>query len=48
MEAHELRNQIIQNLLNGSAAPPKIAEDLGTSEAVVLSVLDKLRADGIA
>lgn len=48
MEASNLRNEIIHNLLNGLSTPTEIAGKLGTSEYEVLSVLDKLRADGIA
>ena len=45
MEELELRNKIIHRLLSGSATAPQIAETLGTSEAIVLPALDKLRAD---
>jgi len=44
---HDLQNKVIQRLLSGSATVPEIAEALGTSEAVLLPVLDRLRSDDV-
>lgn len=47
MGEHDLQNRVIQRLLSGPATAPEIAEALGTSETIVLPVLDRLRGDHV-
>lgn len=47
MDGNDLQNRVIQTLLSGSATAPEIAEALATTEALVLPVLDRLRADDV-